>query len=220
MTDGRHYVTREQFLALRQGEAPAGDAPRQEWWRTAGHVQSFVPRNGSPPVPFRVEDCNWAPAVPEKDRFFSLYVRCEQDWLARLGTLLRSLGRSGFGKHISTGRGAFEVIGEPEMCEWLDPLPFENAFVSLSHFVPDENDPADGWWETLVKHPKLGMERGASSAPLKGRLIMLRPGSCFRPMGRPRRWYGRILTGLSPAFPDTVHYALAFAVGIRWDVRA
>jgi hypothetical protein len=28
---------------------------------------------------------------------------------------------------------------------------------------------------------------------------------------------GRLLTGLSPAFPDTVHYALAYAVGIRWE---
>ncbi len=212
------FVSRDQFVALRRGEPLSGDLPRQRWWRTLWPWRTFVPRDGSDPVSFPGEEFAWRPEVPEQERFLSLYARADEPWLERLAALLRSLGRSGFGKRSTTGRGAFELVGQAERCEWLEPLPFENAFVSLSHFVPEEGDPCDGRWDTLVKYPKLGSERGASHSPLKGRLVMLRPGSCFRPMGRPRRWYGCVLTGLSAAFPDAVHYGLAYAVGIRWDL--
>ena len=211
------WLTREQFAAVRQGQRYPPELPRQQWWMTLRATRASVPRNGADPVPFSTEEYTWRPEVPQEERFLSLYVRAEEEWLERLGTLLRSLGRSGFGKRRAIGRGAFEVLGPAEACDWLEPLPFENAFVSFSHFAPDESDPADGWWEALVKYPRLGSARAAASMPSKGRLVMLQPGSCFRSPGRPRRWYGRVLTGLSPTFPDALHYALAFAVGLRWD---
>lgn len=212
------FLTRDQFISLRKGAGVTeSQPPRQQWFRTLRQTRSMVPRDGADPVPFQVEEQTWRADVPENERFFSVYARAEPDWLERLAVLFRALGRSGFGKRNSTGRGAFELLGKAEPCDWLEPLPFENAFVSLSHFVPDDSDPADGFWETLVKYPKMGGPRAASSTPLKGRLVLLRPGSCFRPAGRPRRWYGRMLTGLSPAFPDAMHYGLSFAVGIRWD---
>ena len=211
------WITRQQFVAIRQGQSYSLELPRQHWWSTVHAMHASVPRDGAYPVPFSTEEYTWRPEIPQQERFLSLYVRAEQEWLERLGALLRALGRSGFGKRRATGRGAFQLLGPAEACDWLEPLPFENAFVSLSHFVPDESDPADGWWETLVKYPRLGSERAATAMPFKGRLVMLRPGSCFRSPGRPRRWYGRVLAGLSPAFPDALHYALAFAVGLRWE---
>lgn len=211
------WVTREQFIAIRHGQSFPPELPRQQWWQALRSTRAAMPRDGGEPVSFSTEEYTWRPEAPEAERFLSLYVRTDEEWQERLGTLLRSLGRSGFGKRATAGRGAFEVLGPAEACDWLEPLPFENAFVTLSHFVPDESDPADGWWETLVKYPRLGSERAASTAPFKGRLVMLRPGSCFRPLGRPRRWYGRMLAGLSPAFPDALNYALAFAVGLRWQ---
>ena len=210
-------LTREQFVAVRHGETPAGEPPRQQWWIPLREMHARIPRNGAAPVPFQTQAFTWHPDVPEAERYFSVYVRADEEWLPKLAALFGALGRSGFGKGSSTGRGAFELLGAAEPCDWLEPLPFENAFVSLSHFVPEDSDPADGWWDVLVKYPKMGSERSASAMPFKGRLVMLTPGSCFRPAGRPRRWYGRLLTGLSPAFPDTVHYALAYAVGIRWE---
>jgi CRISPR-associated protein Csm4 len=213
------YISREQFIAVRHGETPAAELPRQQWWAPLREMHARIPRDGADPVPFQTDSFTWLPEVPEAERYFSLYARAEEEWLPKLAVLLRALGRSGFGKRSATGRGAFELLGAAEPCDWLEPLPFENAFVSLSHFVPEDSDPADGWWNTLVKYPKMGSERAASSAPYKGRVVMLTPGSCFRPVGRPRRWYGRLLTGLSPAFPDALHYALAYAVGIRWDVK-
>ena len=210
-------MTREQFTAIRHGQAPEGEPLREDWFRTLRHVHVSVSRNGGEAQRFTTGEWTWRDDVHEDERFFSLYVRAEDEWIERLGQLLRGLGRSGFGRRASSGRGAFEVEGEAEPCPWLEPLPFENAFVALNHFVPDDGDPADGWWDTLLKYPKLGSERGASSTPFKGRLLMLTPGTCLRPSGRPRRWYGRMIAGLSPAFPDALHYGLCYAVGIRWD---
>jgi len=214
---GAQWITREQFVAVRQGQSGPPELPRQQWWQVLRSTRAAMPRDGGDPVPFSTEEYTWRAEVPEAERYLSIYVRADEEWQARLGALLRSLGRSGFGKRASTGRGAFEVLGPAEPCDWLEPLPFEDAFVSLSHFVPDDKDPADGLWETLMKYPRLGSERSASLSPFKGRLVMLRPGSCFRPLGRPRRWYGRMLAGLSPAFPDALHYGLAYAIGIRWQ---
>jgi len=216
--DGACLLTREQFVAIRHGESYPLELPLQEWFRLLRPLRAMLPRDGAEPLTFQTEEFTWRPEVPEGDRFLSLYVRADEEWLEKLAALLGSLGRSGFGQRSAIGRGAFQLLGGAELCDWLEPLPFENAFVSLSHFVPDDGDPAEGWWSTLVKYPKMGLERGASAAPFKGCLVLLRPGSCFRPAGRPRRWYGRLLTGLSPAFPDAIHYALAYAVGIRWDL--
>src|SRR5512140_2766944 len=210
-------ITREQFVSLRHGQQPDGELPRQEGWAFTPSMHAAVPRDGGEPVVFETEECYWLPDVPEEQRYISLYVRAEEEWLYKLVPVLRSLGRSGFGARSTLGRGAFELLAGPEPVEWLEPLPFENAFVTLSHFVPEESDPADGVWNALVKYPRLGSERGNSSTPWKGRLVMLGPGSCFRPAGRPRRWYGRMIPGLSPAFPDAIHYGLAYAIGIRWE---
>jgi CRISPR-associated protein Csm4 len=212
-------LTREQFVAARNGEHVEGGLPRQQWWSVSRGVRAAMPRDGGDPQLFGTEEYFWRPDVPDEQRFVSLYVRADEEWLPKIAVLLRALGRSGFGRRRSLGRGAFELLGPAEPAEWLEPLPFENAFVSLSHFVPEDSDPADGVWDVLVKYPRLGWVRGDSSRPYKGRVLMLTPGSCFRPAGRPRRWYGRMIAGLAPAFPEALHYALSFAVGLRWDVR-
>lgn len=211
-------ITREQFVAARHGEHIQGELPRQEWQRTVRSVRASLRPDGAEPELFETEEYFWDEQVPEAERFLSVYVRGDEEWLPKLGVLFRALGRSGFGKRRSLGRGAFELLGAAEPADWLEPLPFENAFVSLGHFVPEDSDPADGVWNVLVKYPKLGSARN-SAGPYKGRLVMLTPGSCFRPAGRPRRWYGRMIAGLSPAFPEALHYGLGLAVGLRWDIH-
>jgi len=223
-------LTRQQFIAARHGEHLQGELPRQQWQRSIHRVRAAMRPEGHPdgaePELFETEEFFWDEHIPEAERFLSLYVRADEEWLPRLAVLLRALGRSGFGKGRSLGCGSFELLPPQtdahlgaEPVDWLEPLPFENAFVSLGHFVPDDSDPADGVWDVLVKYPRLGSVRGSSATPYKGRVVMLTPGSCFRPAGRPRRWYGRMISGLSPAFPDALHYGLGMAVGLRWDVH-
>jgi CRISPR-associated protein Csm4 len=136
----------------------------------------------------------------------------DPDWLC---SLFRCLGTSGFGKKRTSGHGAFEIVGEPEPCAWLDDFEGANAFVSLSHFMPAARDPFDGFWRIATKYPKFAAEAPVAS-PFKGRVTMLCPGSMFRVGGRPRVYYGRILFDLFPEFPTAVHYALAFAAPLRW----
>jgi CRISPR-associated protein Csm4 len=144
----------------------------------------------------------------------SLYVRT-QDLLDEFVSLLRSLSFVGFGKKRSSGLGAFEVVGDPEPCPWMDETEGANAFVSLSHFVPSAGDPTDGRWSLLTKYPKFS-PGVPGSLVFKGRLTMLRPGSVFRFGASWRPFYGRMLTNLAQDFPQAVHYALAFPVPMRW----
>ncbi|HZU30186.1 MAG TPA: RAMP superfamily CRISPR-associated protein, partial [Candidatus Angelobacter sp.] len=66
----------------------------------------------------------------------SIYFRTEQ-YREQLLACFQALAITGFGKKSSTGLGAFEIIGEAEACPWLDDYSGANAFVSLSHFVPN-----------------------------------------------------------------------------------
>jgi CRISPR-associated protein Csm4 len=86
--------------------------------------------------------------------------------------------------------------------------------MSLSHFVPAAKDPLKGYWEILVKYPKLGEDFAITGNPHKKPLIMLRAGSSF--FDSPcREYYGRLVKGLSPQYPQVVQYGYAFPVPIK-----
>jgi CRISPR-associated protein Csm4 len=138
-----------------------------------------------------------------------------QDGPDLVHNLLVSLSREGFGKKRSSGRGAFRILGDPDPCDWMDSTEGANGFVSLSPFVPAEGDPADGRWGLIVKYPKFSPEAPVPG-PFKGRLVMLRPGSVLRVPSLPvHPFYGHMIKSLRPDFPDSVQYALAFAVPAR-----
>jgi len=139
-----------------------------------------------------------------------VYVRTDA-WLDRVVSLFESLSSVGFGKKRSSGRGAFEVDGQPEVCEWMDQQDGSNAFVALSHFVPAATDPREGRWSVVTKYPKFS-PGAPSGAIFKGRLVMLRPGSAFRLSAPIRQFYGQMLKDPS----GSVQYARAFAVPMRW----
>ena len=138
---------------------------------------------------------------------------------------MRASGERGRDRREVTGvigpervrRGAFDVESKPEACAWLDPMPHaEDGFISLNHYIPHEADPVKGRWTVHIKYPKYGEARGPGSTPFKGRILQLGPGSCFQFPGRPRRWYGTMLSGL-PGHPhDALHYGLALAIGMKW----
>jgi hypothetical protein len=48
---------------------------------------------------------------------------------------------------------------------------------------------------------------------MKGRLLLLTPGSCFETGGAPREWYGRAVP-LACEFPLAMQYAFAFAARV------
>lgn len=153
------------------------------------------------------------PFVEQFCQTISIYVRIADDEVERLRQLFEDLKQTGYGKRKSIGYGQIEeyrftLFDFPE-------IDHPNGFVSLSHFVPAQHDPTDGQWKLNVKYGKLSGERAAVEKPFKRPLIMLTPGSWFRTAAAPKPWYGRLVSDVSPAFPDVVQYGLAFAVPMR-----
>lgn len=111
----------------------------------------------------------------------TLYFRAADDAAADLLLdLLHELSLVGFGADVATGRGQFEIGGDPEPAPDLDqPPPDADGVVVLSTFQPAPGDPADGYWEAFPKFGKLGPDLGLSDVH-KYTLIMFRPGACFR----------------------------------------
>jgi CRISPR-associated protein Csm4 len=111
----------------------------------------------------------------------SLYCRAADRAAADLLLdLVHELALTGFGADIATGRGQFEISGDPVPAPELDAPPEgANAVVVLSTFQPAPGDPADGYWELFPKFGKLGPDLGLPDVR-KNTLIMFRPGACFR----------------------------------------
>lgn len=94
--------------------------------------------------------------------------------------LMHELSLVGFGADIATGRGQFEIAGDPEPVSDLgQPPQGANALIVLSTFQPAPGDPTDGFWEAFPKFGKLGPDLGLSDVR-KHTLILFRPGACFR----------------------------------------
>ncbi len=155
------------------------------------------------------------PATGEWCARRTLYLRVAAESRVPWQALLYELTHTGFGKRRSVGYGAVRSVG-------IDPFDgFEgpedaDGFVTLSAFVPAEDDPTIGFWKTGVKYGKVGEERGATAPPFKRPLVRLLPGAVFRTDGRPGPFYGRLIDAIVPAMEEVRQYAFAFAVPLRW----
>jgi CRISPR-associated protein Csm4 len=213
------WISEEQFRALIRQPGPI--LPQPSWPEpisSTRELHAAIDRStnttGGGGNLFELQEWFLTPGISPAHSHLALYVRTD-DSLDLAGTLLRSLASSGYGKKKTIGRGAFEVVGKPEACEWLDETAGADGFVSLSHFIPGRKDPTEGAWTLLTKYPKYAAGAPAPGA-FKGRLTMFRPGSVFRIAGPIAGFYGRVLKNLHEGFPEPVHYALAFPVPICW----
>lgn len=136
-----------------------------------------------------------------------------EDWKERVLKIFKDLSNTGYGRKKSIGKGQFSIrevhnFDFPEVKE-------ANGFVTLSNFCPAENDPTEGLYKTFVKYGKLGEEFTFCGNPFKRPLLMIKAGSVFKTGGNPKEFYGRTVQDrISPAKPEVVQYAYAFAVPI------
>lgn len=140
----------------------------------------------------------------------TLYLKVVDDWEDKIERCLKLLGEMGIGKRRTTGKGGFSVF-EFAPFDGFDFLDGANGFVSLSHFIPANDDPAHGNYKTLVKYPKLDREYAISPNPFKYPLILLVPGSVFFTGSTPRLFYGRALQKVAPGLPEAIQGCFAFA---------
>lgn len=131
---------------------------------------------------------------------------------------LKLVFTEGFGKRKSIGKGVFEVIEdwkEFKIKEGEKEINLENEegkyCLSLSNFVPNKNDPTDGFYEIFVKYGKLGEERSIAGSGnfYKKPLIMIKEGATFKANSSSNEHLGRMLAGIS-ADSEVYHYAYGF----------
>jgi CRISPR-associated protein Csm4 len=144
----------------------------------------------------------------------SIYLKTvNEDWKNRIVSLLEELSQTGYGRKKSIGKGHFSV---KEVIDFSFPgIENPNGFVTLSNFCPAENDPVNGLYKTIVKYGKLGEEYTFCGNPFKRPMVMIKTGSIFKTDGQTADYYGRMIENISPAKPEVVQYAYAFAIPIK-----
>lgn len=229
------WATRPDFLDL-----IAGNIQHVPWnnlrsdtevFRTDVHRHNTLARDSDTSLEegglFSRPDVNLKPEIGH----LTLYFRATDEQATDLLLdLLHELALTGFGADTATGRGQFELIGEPEPVSELDvQQPKANALVCLSTFQPGPSDPVDGFWEVFPKFGKLGPDLGLTDVRKKT-LMMFRPGACFR-TDQPRPFLGRALP-MDLILPETtaaalrsrniniIHPAFGLTVAATWNQEA
>ena len=148
--------------------------------------------------------------------YLSVYVRVKQGWEESLRQGFAHFGKTGFGGKRSIGKGGFDLLDFEPFDDFALTADRANAFVSLSHFVPADEDPAEGCYKTMVKYPRLDRELAQGPNLFKHPLVLLTPGSVFRTDGPPKPYYGKAIQGIAPGFAAAIQGAFAFAVAFHW----
>lgn len=149
---------------------------------------------------------------------YEVYLRTNYFKPEELNRIFKFIGEGGFGRDKSTGKGQFTF----EINEGMDipECPKANAFMTLSSYIPSENDPTRGHYGLIHKFGKLGglYAKGTPEVygnPFKVPLIMFSAGSTFfDPNYVPGKTYGSLLRKVHKN-QDIRHYGYAFPVGIR-----
>jgi CRISPR-associated protein Csm4 len=149
---------------------------------------------------------------------FEIYLKTNYFSSDDLERIFEYVAEEGFGKDKSTGKGyfTFEIKEGIDLLETQEP----NAFMTLSSFIPTEQDPTIGYYRILHKYGKLGglYAKGSHDVvgnPFKRPLIMFSPGSTFYDdTYSSAKVYGSLLNNVH--HNDKIrHYAYAFPIGIN-----
>ena len=151
---------------------------------------------------------------------FEIYLKTNYFSRDELSRIFVYMGNEGFGRDASTGKGHFrsEIEDGIDLPEPKQP----NAFMTLSSYVPTEDDPVRGYYGVIHKYGKLGglYAKGGVEVfrnPFKVPLVMFSAGSTFfdADYGGDKVYGG--LLGHVHANKDIRHYAYAFPIGINLE---
>lgn len=151
---------------------------------------------------------------------FEVYITTNYFTIGDLKRIFKYISIEGFGSDKSTGKGHFKF----EIKEGMDiPIAREpNAFMTLSSYIPVNNDPTRGYYNILHKFGKLGglYAKGISEVygnPFKTPLIMFSAGSTFFDSNyKQGKVYGSLLKDVHHN-QNIRHYGYAFPIGITLE---
>lgn len=208
-----NWLIEKEFETVRSGQVfkpdPEGDKVRDTLQGQRVNFKNQISRLSNTTG----EEGQLYPFVEHLWKTITIYLQVADEEVETVRQLFEMMKDVGYGKRKTIGYGEIESL-DWHSFDGFKPVEGANAFVSLSHFVPARNDPTEGQWKTKVKYGKLGGEWAATANPFKKPIIMLEPGSWFY-TNTPKEWYGRLVSGISPAHPKVVQYGLAFAVPMR-----
>lgn len=96
-----------------------------------------------------------------------------------LDCTLKDMFYFGIGAQRSVGKGAFDILDELEVFHGFNIPENPNAFVAISNFIPQKDDPTEGYYKAFVKYPKVSYISAEGDSPFKKPLIFLEAGSIF-----------------------------------------
>jgi len=229
------WMARSEFLALQSAKGSAG-----AWERLLPDSAVFLTETSRHNTLSRESDASLEEgglfsrsdtllrANGNGDGRLDLYFRARDSESADLLLdLVYELSLVGFGADVATGRGQFDIAGEPQPAGDLDePRERANGVIVLSSFQPAAGDPTDGCWEAFPKFGKLGPDMAVPDVR-KHTLIMFRAGACFH-CDAARSFLGRAIP-MSELLPDgavqtlndrgisVIHPAFGLAMPARAD---
>jgi len=148
---------------------------------------------------------------------FHFYLKITEKYVEHIKKAVEFISQYGYGKDKSTGKGNLEIV--EDLREYNFRIPENaNSFMSISNFVPAENDPVDGCYSIMTKFGKLGGDYAKSAVdgenqliPFKKPLIMFNAGSFFSVQDTGKEHFGRMINGIHKN-EKIIHYGLAYPV--------
>jgi CRISPR-associated protein Csm4 len=204
------YLTIEDFKGVCRGQESKGE-PRSDPWLITETLHAVLDRNIGTAVEPGGLYATESRVLPDEIEAVTYYLRVQEDWYDRAISLFHEVGKVGYGRDKSVGLGQFEVI-EVEECNLFSAFDRADGFVSLSSYVPAENDPNNGRWSLRIKRGKLGEHAGGQGNPFKKPIIQFEPGAVFRTGERPKPWYGRVVKNVAPGMPEAVQICYTLSV--------
>jgi CRISPR-associated protein Csm4 len=156
---------------------------------------------------------------------FEIYCKLGDEFSEEtLRTCLDYINCSGYGRKSSTGKGRIHCTLE-SFDDYMT-LSSDNAFMTLSNYVPRATDPYNGFYRLFTKYGKLGghfasspLIPGNNPMPFKYPLLMFEAGSVFLAENQIAPFYGRILNNVHDIRkPLIAQYGMAYPLPIQVEV--
>jgi len=162
---------------------------------------------------------SYNPKYLKEDTFISVFVKVldPEKWKEfDCENIFKSVFEIGYGKKKSSGYGHFDILDFEDFNGFEEPNE-SNGFISLSHYLPANNDRIkDAYYDINVKYGKFGEEKSNTNNPFKPAMLMLKPGSCFLTDNK-RDFYGRVISNFSDSQPYAVHNSTAFSLKTKFS---
>ncbi|HDD35834.1 MAG TPA: hypothetical protein ENF30_03425 [Candidatus Desulfofervidus auxilii] len=147
---------------------------------------------------------------------FDIYLKYNDHLLKKeeVINVLEHIGKIGYGKDASIGKGKFEIKNCEESPAVLQKRDNINAFISLSHSIPDSSI-KDGYFKTITKFPKHGGYLAITANPFKNPIILTIPGSVFL-VKEIKEVYGQAVN-ISPNRGNHIHSAFMLPLFVHLE---